>query len=99
MPPFWEGELRRHLLQCGLGRGLLRIKWHLDPSSRLVTMDMERKLGTLRRFWEGELGPHLTQCRLGFPTKWHLDPSSHLATTDMGGKLGPFWFSLPSSKI
>jgi len=35
------GELGPHLTQCGLGWGLyLRSKWHLDPSSRLATIDM-----------------------------------------------------------
>jgi len=39
-------ELGLHLTQCGLGPGLyIRIKWHLDPSSRLATIDMGRKLG------------------------------------------------------
>jgi len=37
-----------------------RTKWHLDPSSRLATIDMGRKLGALP-LW-GELGSHLTQC-------------------------------------
>jgi len=35
------GELRPHLTQCRLGRGLpryLRTKWHLDPSNRLATI-------------------------------------------------------------
>jgi len=43
----------------------LRTNWHLDPSSRLATIDMGQKLGALPPFEEGELGPHLTQCRLG----------------------------------
>jgi len=34
----FQGELGPHLTQCGLGRGLLRTKWHLDPSSRLTTI-------------------------------------------------------------
>jgi len=33
----WE-ELGPHLTQCGLGRGLPHIKWHLDPSDRLAIM-------------------------------------------------------------
>ena len=43
----------------------LRTKWHLDPSSRLATIDMGRKLGAPLPFRGGELGPHLTQSRLG----------------------------------
>jgi len=30
-PPFWgERALGPHVTQCGLGRGLLLTKWHLD---------------------------------------------------------------------
>ena len=49
----------------------LRTKWHLDPSSRLVTIDMGRKLGAavpVSFLGEGEgtgIGPHLTQRGLG----------------------------------
>jgi len=40
----------------------LPIKWHLDPSGRLATEDMDRKLGWVvcGPFWGGELGPYLT---------------------------------------
>jgi len=39
-PFFWQGELGPHLTQCGLRLGLYhRTKWHLDPSSRLATID------------------------------------------------------------
>ena len=45
VPPF-SGELGPHLTQSRLGRGLyLHTKWHLNPSSRLATTDMGRKLG------------------------------------------------------
>jgi len=67
-PPFFggRGQLRPHLAQCGLGRGLyIRTKWHVDPSSRLVTIDTGRKLGALPPFCGEELDLHLTQCRLG----------------------------------
>jgi len=63
-----------------------RTRWHLDPSSRLATIDMGRKLRGAPHFGEGELGSHLTLSRLGRglpPYKWHLNPSSYLATTDM----------------
>jgi len=29
----------------------LRTKWHLDPSSRLATTDMGRKLGSVPLWW------------------------------------------------
>jgi len=38
---------------------------HLDPSSRLPTIDMSR-MGALPPFGGGELGPHLAQCGLGW---------------------------------
>ena len=54
--PSGEGELCPHLTQCR--------KWHLDPCSRLVTIDVGRKFGGSAPFWGGELGLHLTQCGL-----------------------------------
>jgi len=43
----------------------LHTKWHLDPSSRLATTDIGRKLGEgcSAFFWRerAELGTHLTQ--------------------------------------
>jgi len=45
-----------HLTQFPLG---LHTKWHLDPSSHLVTTDMGRKLGGSATLGEGELHPHL----------------------------------------
>ena len=72
-----------------------RIKWHLNPSSRLATIDMGQKVGVLFPLL-GEPDPHLIQCRLGrgLPrTKWHRDPSCRVATTDISRKLGavPLW--------
>jgi len=89
-PFFVEGgELGPHLThktQCRLGRCLyLRTKWHLDPSSRLATIDMGREVGAAVPLF-GELGHHLTQCDLGrgptsvVRTKRHIDPSNRLAT-------------------
>ena len=40
-----EGELGLHQARCGLDRAHLHAKCHLDPSSRLATIDMGRKLG------------------------------------------------------
>ena len=42
----------------------LRTKWHLDPCSRLGTIDMGRKLGDVTPLG-GELSPHVTQYDLG----------------------------------
>jgi len=63
------GVLGPHLTQCGQRRGLPELppyKWHLDPSSRLVTTYVGRKLGAAVLLLEkGELGHHLTQCGRG----------------------------------
>jgi len=64
----------------------LRIKLHLDPSSRLAATDVVF-LGVCP-LARGELGPHLTQFGEGrglrpIRAKFHLDPSSRLATTDV----------------
>jgi len=61
--PLSVGGLDPHLTQCGQGRGLyLRTRWYLDPSSRLATRDMSRKLGLCPPFFfGGGLGSHLTQ--------------------------------------
>jgi len=64
--PLSVGDLGPHLTQCRLGRRLyLRTKWHLNPSSRLATVDMGRKLGGWRIFGRTTWVPYLTQCRLG----------------------------------
>jgi len=41
----------------------LRTKWHLDPSRRLATISIRRKMGRAVPPFVGEeeLGPHLTQ--------------------------------------
>jgi len=57
----------------------LHTKWHLDPSSRLATIDMGRKFGSMLPFGGGELGLHLAQCGLVVAylyAKWYLDASS-----------------------
>jgi len=51
------GELRPHLTQRRLTEIYLRTKWHLDPSSRLATIDMGQKLGALPPFWGGDWIP------------------------------------------
>jgi len=61
--PF-RGELRSRLIQCGWAEVYFRTKWRLHPSSRLATIDMNRKLGSCA-LSRGELRPHLKQRRLG----------------------------------
>jgi len=56
--PF-RGQLGPRLIQCGLAEVYFRTKWRLHPSSRLATIDINRKLG-LCPFKE-ELRPRLTQ--------------------------------------
>ena len=43
----------------------LRLKWHVDPSSRLVKIHGPKWGAVPPFFWGGKLGPHLAQCRLG----------------------------------
>jgi len=63
---FGEGKLGPHVTQYVVwAEAYLRTKWHLDPCSRLTTIDMGLKLGASPPFWGGGLGPHLTQSRLG----------------------------------
>jgi len=75
----------------------LRTKWHLDPYSRVATIDMGRKLGALPPFLEtaeiGSISHDVAWIEAYLPTKWHLDPSNHLATTDISRKLAavPLW--------
>jgi len=44
--PLWGGELGPHLTQFGESRGLppCQANFHLDPYSRLATIDMDREL-------------------------------------------------------
>jgi len=64
----------------------LRTKWHLDPSSRLATIDIGQKWGIVVPLWRelGDLVPHLTQCGLsrGLPpyqlaSYIHIQPFGH----------------------
>ena len=59
--PLW-GELGPHLTCAEV---YLPTKWHLDPSSRLTTINMGRKVGAVPLLGDGELSPHLTQRGLG----------------------------------
>jgi len=80
-PLFLGGDLGPHLTQCRLGRGLSLYKWHLDPSSRLATTDIIRKVGLLCSpfFWGGSLVPAWAESYLH--VKFHFDSASGLATT------------------
>ena len=64
--PLCVGEVDPHLTQEVWAEAYLRSKWHLDPSSRLTTIDMGQKFGVGGcAFFMRELGSHLTQRRLG----------------------------------
>jgi len=80
-------------------------KWHLDPSSRLATIDMGRKLGGECAPCLGAGSPSSTMSPRLRPapyqvTKWYLDAYSRLATIDMGGKFGrvPLFWSPANTK-
>jgi len=86
--PFLEGGLGPHLIQSAWAEAYHHAKCHLDPSSRLATINMGLKFVGLLG---SGLGPRLTQSPLTeayLRTKWHLDASSRLATIEMGRKLG-----------
>ena len=74
--------------------------WHLDPSSRLATIKMGRKLGGSIHFLGGGLGPiyhKVLWVAAYLHAECHLDPSSRLATMNMMGRefraggSAPFW--------
>ena len=102
--PF-HGKLGPHLIQCGLGPGLLRTKWCLHPSSRLAIKDINRKLRGCAPF-RGDLRPHLTQRRLGrgLPpyqvASWSMQPFGRNGYGPKIGKLlqhgwqQPYWICL-----
>jgi len=68
-------------------------KRHLDPSSRLATINMDRRLGgglCLPPFGEGVAGSPSIQSpwvEAQLRTKWHLGTSRRLATIEMGRNL------------
>jgi len=59
--PFRRGELGPHLTQCRIDRGLPHTKWHLDPCSRLATIDVGRKSGAPPLFGEEAGSPSNTK--------------------------------------
>ena len=72
---FRGAELGTHLTQCGLGRGLLPYQVvHLHPSSRLATIDMDRKL-VVCPFGEGGAGSpsnNVARAEAYLHAKFHL---------------------------
>ena len=77
----------------------LRTKWHLDPSSRLATTDMGRKLDSCAcpLFGEGAGSPSNTMSLGPRPTSYQLasrsfQPFGHNRYgLKIGGGLCPFW--------
>jgi len=53
------------LTQTRWAEAYLRNKWHLDPSSRLATIDTGRKLGAPLLFWGGGTGSPSNTMSLG----------------------------------
>ena len=72
----------------------LHTKWHLNPSSRLATTDMGRKLGGCAPLGERELCPHQTQCGQGWGlpasqvSSWSIQPFGHNTSTSETGPTG-----------
>jgi len=86
----WKQPRRLGCLKCSYGHGTeayLHIKWHLDASSSLATIEMGRKLGRglcpVPPYLERGAGPYLAQCGLDrgpSPCKvpsWSIQPFGH----------------------
>jgi len=75
------GELGPHVTRCGLAEAYLRTRWHLDPSSRLATTNMSRKLGAVPLL--GCVIPmerNVVRDEAYLRAKFHVDASNRLAT-------------------
>jgi len=84
--PFGEGSWFPILHNVAWAEAYLYTKWHLDPCSRMATVDMGRKMGALPPSWGGGAGSLTNTMLFGLRylhTKWHLDPSSRLGTIDI----------------
>ena len=74
----------------------LHTKWHLDPSSRLVTIDIGRKVGDTVPLFMGQLDSGLIQCDQGraLPpyqvASWSFQPFGHNTWAKSGGCCAPF---------
>ena len=86
----------------------LRTKWHLNPCSRLATIDTGRKFWALSVFGGGELGFHLTQCRLigSMPTSLTSGILIHLAiwpqqiwVENWGAAWGPIYHNMARVEV
>jgi len=70
----------------------LNTQWHLDGSSRLTTIEMDRKLGrgsaAPSHFWGWGWVRKVAWAEACLRAKCHLDPSSRLVTINMGQKFG-----------
>jgi len=81
------GAAGPHLAQYGLGGDLPPYKWDFDPSSRLATIDMGRKMGG-----EGDV-PLLT----GSPS--NTSPGPRLTSVPSGVLIQPFGHNRHGPKI
>jgi len=53
---FWQGGLGPYVTQCGLGRCLPRMKWHLDACNRLATIHGPKMVVLCPPFFWGGAG-------------------------------------------
>jgi len=92
-PLFGEGSRVPIQHQVAWAEAHLHANCHLNPSSRLATTDIGRKLGAPLPFGGRGAG---SPSNISFPlscvdiyhhTKWHLNQSSHLFTTLYGPKI------------
>jgi len=73
--PFWGGVCVPICHKVAWAEVYLRTKWHLDPSSRLATTDIGRKL----RVWV-PIYHNMATAEAYLHAKFHRDPSIRLAT-------------------
>jgi len=87
------------LTQCRLGWDLLCSKWHLNPSIRLATTDMGRKLRVL---WPGPRPTSMPSFILIHPTVWphFTDVTDRTGQIDNGtiGEGKPFYNGRPKKQ-
>ena len=73
-------------------KAYLRNKWHLDPCSRLATIDIGRKLGSVPTpppFWEGEAGSPSNTMWPGSPDTCEIPPTFPRHSTVRGAPSVP----------
>ena len=92
-----ERGLGSHLTQSRRAEDYLRVKYHVDPSGRLATINMGRNVGAPSPFWGGRVGsPSNTKSHGPRPTSIPSGMLIHAAVWPQqiwpkNWRLCPFW--------